>query len=48
MDFGRDKRQAEQRREAERGLPTDPRVGDHVGDHRYGADDARSLTTHFS
>jgi hypothetical protein len=44
MDFGRDKPQAEQRREAEWGLPTDPRVGD----HRYGADDARSLTTHFS
>jgi MIP family channel proteins len=40
MDFERDKREAEQRREAERGLPTDPRVG---GD-RYVADDARMGT----
>jgi MIP family channel proteins len=36
VDFERDKREAEQRREAERGLPTDPPVG---GD-RYAADDA--------
>jgi hypothetical protein len=40
MDFERDRREAEQRREAERGLPTDPRVG---GD-AYGADDARMGT----
>ena len=40
MDFERDKREAEQRREAERGLPTDPPVG---GD-RYAADDARLRT----
>lgn len=40
MDFERDKREAEQRQEAERGLPTDPRV---EGD-RYAADDARMGT----
>jgi len=40
MDFERDKREVEQRREAERGLPPEPRVG---GD-RYVADDARMGT----
>ncbi len=40
MDFERDKRETEQRREAERGLPTDSPVG---GD-RYAADDARMGT----
>ena len=40
MDFERDKREAEQRREAEGGLPIDPRVGGDV----YGAEDARMGT----
>jgi len=45
MDFERDKREAEQRREAERVLPPDPRVGGdrYVGD-RYVAVDARMGT----
>jgi len=40
MDFERDKREAEQRRGVERGLPTDPRVDS----DRYAADDARMET----
>ena len=40
MDFERDKREAEQRREAEGSLPIDP----HVGGDVYGADDARMGT----
>src|ERR671917_270900 len=40
MDFERDKREAEQRREAEGGRPIDPRAGGDV----YGAEDARMGT----
>ena len=43
MDFERDEREAERRREVERGLPTDPRPdGDSYADGGYAAGDTRT------